>query len=70
MQLGFEELPPINSGSVPERTKAHGVLARKRLRVSETRGLASSERVRMRDPPLRPRFQFDSPPRLPESALR
>jgi hypothetical protein len=44
MQLGFEELPRINSGSVPERTKAHGVLARKRLRVSESRGLASSER--------------------------
>ena len=40
MQLGFVQLPRINSG-VPERTKAHGVLARKRLRVSETRGLTS-----------------------------
>ena len=56
MQLGFVQLPRINSG-VPERTKAHGVLARKRLRASETRGLPVTERrithphsFRTRDP--------------------
>jgi hypothetical protein len=68
MQADFVELSRINSSGVPERTKAHGVLARKRLRVSEARGLTSSERVRVRDPPLRPRSQFDSPPRLSAGA--
>ena len=46
MQAGFVELSRINSSSVPERTKAHGVLAKEALackRSARTHEFVKSE---------------------------